>query len=123
MTPEEHQKTREIVNRELERVKATMPPSLWKFLGPMGCLPLPPPMQFKDMRGMSPLLEDYGGEATKSGSCWLESKTDPRWNFYGQAITILFSSGQPQELTDEVERKTALLGPPPDDLEWGAQKY
>jgi hypothetical protein len=55
-----------------------------------------------------------------SGSWWLTSKLDPRWNTGGSCDCGGFV--QPQEAKDAIERLTNKLGDPPKDLEWGYMK-
>jgi len=58
----------------------------------------------------------------KSGSWWLSSKKDPRWNGSGSTDCLLFSAGPPPEVEAHLEQKRQELGSPPDDLEWGGMK-
>lgn len=57
----------------------------------------------------------------KSGSWWMSSKKDPRWNASGHSNSV-GGFVKPREVTRELELKEEQLGEPPDDLEWGYMK-
>jgi hypothetical protein len=57
---------------------------------------------------------------TTSGTAWLSSKSDPRWN-----VTIYCRVGcfsMPKELEIELKEKEKKYGKQPEDLEWGYMK-
>jgi hypothetical protein len=58
----------------------------------------------------------------KSGSWWLSSESDPRWNCDGRAEYLAFTAGTPSEVTDRIEALRKTLGEPPADLEYRAMK-
>jgi len=57
----------------------------------------------------------------KSGSWWLRSQKDPRWNCDGRG-DLLFSAGLPKEAEAKIELLKKEYGEPPDDLEFGGMK-
>ena len=56
----------------------------------------------------------------RSGSWFISSVSDPRWNDSGRSFVGGFM--MPQEAKKAIETKTELYGPPPEDLEWGYMK-
>jgi hypothetical protein len=58
----------------------------------------------------------------RSGSWFMESKSDPRWNASGRSSMVgMFQ--KPAEVTQKIEDLRSRLGcEPPDDLEWGYEK-
>jgi hypothetical protein len=55
-----------------------------------------------------------------SGSWWLRSKSDSRWNEHGSADVGGFM--MPRECQAALDRMKAQFGEPPEDLEWGYMK-
>ena len=59
--------------------------------------------------------------ALKSGTWSLHSKTDSRWNCWGQSEFVgMFEP--PQECKDKIEELKKTLGEPPDDLAYSYMK-
>ena len=56
-----------------------------------------------------------------SGSWWLNSKTDPRWNYNGRADCV-GGFMMPDECQNKLKELKQKLGKPPKDLEWGYMK-
>lgn len=56
----------------------------------------------------------------RSGSWFISSVSDPRWNDSGQAF--VGGGFMPEEAKKAIDAKTELYGPPPEDLEWGYLK-
>ena len=57
---------------------------------------------------------------TSSGTWWLNSKSDPRWNTSGE--TDVGGFVMPSECKEKLEELKKKLGDPPEDLEWGYMK-
>ncbi len=57
----------------------------------------------------------------KPGVWWIKSKTDPRWDCHGEAAVGGFAI--PREAQDKLEELKKTLGEPPEDTEWGYEKY
>ena len=55
-----------------------------------------------------------------SGSVWLKSESDPRWNWSGEGTVSMFYH---PELDAKVEELTKQYGNPPSDLEFGGMKF
>jgi hypothetical protein len=58
----------------------------------------------------------------KSGSWWVRSKKDPRWNGGGSTESLMFSSGPPPEVEAHIRSMVGKYGKKPKDLEWGGMK-
>jgi hypothetical protein len=56
----------------------------------------------------------------REGTWWVRSESDPRWNASGRAKVGMY--GKPDAVDIKVAEMVALLGDPPDDLEWGYMK-
>lgn len=56
----------------------------------------------------------------RPGSWYLLSKSDPRWNCYGEGNVGGFV--MPKECKEKLEELKKQYGTPPDDLEWGYMK-
>lgn len=56
----------------------------------------------------------------KTGSWWIHSKKDPRWNASGESLVGGFI--MPPECKEAIEELKKKYGKPPDDLEWGYMK-
>jgi hypothetical protein len=54
----------------------------------------------------------------RGGYWWLISKSDPRWNAEGEAFSILFAAGPPQEVLNKIEELKREFGTQPKDLCW-----
>jgi len=63
---------------------------------------------------MSP---NFGGE---KGSCWLKSKSDPRWNWEGR--DWVGGGFMPEACRKKIEELEVLYGKQPKDLKWGYYK-
>ena len=57
-----------------------------------------------------------------SGSVYLYSETDKRWNVSLYVDYLSISAGMHPMLIDAFEQRKALYGDPPADLEWGGMK-
>jgi hypothetical protein len=58
----------------------------------------------------------------REGAWFVYSKKDPRWNATGESDVGMFY--MPQEVKDHIFKMRELLKEgPPDDLEWGYEKY
>lgn len=55
-----------------------------------------------------------------TGTWWVSSKEDPRWNGTGIGSVGMF--GLPEGAKAHTESKKKELGDPPDDLEYGYMK-
>lgn len=64
--------------------------------------------------------DEMGSSAAGSGSMWLRSKKDPRWNVTIRVDSLVFSTNT--DLDWEIARLKDLYGEPPDDLEMGGMK-
>lgn len=65
--------------------------------------------------------EDEGSMfGLKSGSWWISSKSNPKWNKSGSCRCGGFAMPEPAK--EAIEELTKQLGPPPEDLEWGYMK-
>ena len=53
----------------------------------------------------------------RMGSWWLESKSDPRWNCYGEGYVGGFM--MPMEAQSKFNELKKKFGESPEDLEWG----
>jgi hypothetical protein len=58
---------------------------------------------------------------SRSGSWYINSKTDPRWDDGGYSVSV-GGFAMPEEAKKAIEEKKKQLGAPPDDLEWGYMK-
>lgn len=56
-----------------------------------------------------------------SGTWYLSSKSDPRWNSSGH-INAISSFVMPNECQNEINQLKKQYGEPPSDLEWGYMK-
>lgn len=56
-----------------------------------------------------------------SGTWYLSSKLDPRWNSGGH-VNALGGFVMPSECQNEIDQLKKLYGEPPSDLEWGYMK-
>lgn len=54
-----------------------------------------------------------------TGTVWLKSKSDPRWDWSGTGVASMFYH---PEIDSKVDELTKLYGEPPDDLEFGGVK-
>lgn len=57
---------------------------------------------------------------TNTGTWWLKSKQDPRWNISGS--TQVGGLIEPEPIKEWVKLFTEKYGEPPKDLEWGYMK-
>ena len=57
----------------------------------------------------------------RSGSWWLKSESDPRWNAHG-SDNYCGGFVMPKECEKKVKELKKELGLPPDDLEYGYMK-
>lgn len=55
-----------------------------------------------------------------SGSWWLHSGKDSRWNATGR--DLVGGKSMPEKCRQKIEELKKELGDPPDDLEWGYLK-
>lgn len=56
-----------------------------------------------------------------SGSWWIRSASDPRWNCDGHS-EFVGSFLIPEECENKIEKLKKKFGDPPEDLEWGYMK-
>ena len=62
----------------------------------------------------------FGG--SRQGSCWVQSKKDPRWDHHWTDVSVgMFS--RPSDAEVWVELCKEKYGEQPDDLEFGYMKY
>ncbi len=60
-------------------------------------------------------------DGTRKGTMWLKSEEDPRWNWKAEGQVGMFS--KPTKLQKKIEEYKEKYGNPPDDLEWGYEKW
>lgn len=57
----------------------------------------------------------------RSGTWWIRSVSDPRWNESGEADVVSLLA-MPKQVKNAKRRLARRFGSPPADLEWGVMK-